>query len=58
MREDQEERIATLEKRYLNVQRENTSVHDFNDKLEADLAMKETQCKQVSLSALRCNRVC
>ncbi|CAH1786824.1 unnamed protein product [Owenia fusiformis] len=44
-REDQEERIATLEKRYLNAQRESTSVHDFNDKLESELAMKESQVK-------------
>ncbi len=48
-REDQEERIATLEKRYLNAQRESTSVHDLNDKLESELAMKEAQIKTVSL---------
>ena len=44
---DQEERIATLEKRYLNAQRETTSVHDLNDKLESELATKEVQVKQV-----------
>lgn len=33
-KEDQEERIATLEKRYLNAQRESTSLHDLNEKLE------------------------
>lgn len=44
-REDQEERIATLEKRYLNAQRESTSLHDLNDKLESELANKESQLK-------------
>ncbi|XP_076472143.1 liprin-alpha-1-like isoform X2 [Babylonia areolata] len=44
-KEDQEERIATLEKRYLNAQRESTSVHDFNDKLENEVAMKDAQIK-------------
>ncbi|KAL5006308.1 hypothetical protein ScPMuIL_015114 [Solemya velum] len=44
-REDQEERIATLEKRYLNAQRESTSLHDLNDKLESELATKEAHLK-------------
>ncbi|KAK7479389.1 hypothetical protein BaRGS_00029381 [Batillaria attramentaria] len=44
-KEDQEERIATLEKRYLNAQRESTSVHDLNDKLENEVAMKDSQIK-------------
>ncbi|XP_025084755.1 liprin-alpha-1-like isoform X3 [Pomacea canaliculata] len=44
-KEDQEERIATLEKRYLNAQRESTSVHDLNDKLENEAAMKDAQIK-------------
>uniref|UniRef100_T1JE08 SAM domain-containing protein n=1 Tax=Strigamia maritima TaxID=126957 RepID=T1JE08_STRMM len=44
-KEDQEERIATLEKRYLNAQRESTSLHDLNDRLEAELANKEAQLK-------------
>lgn len=46
-KEDQEERIATLEKRYLNAQRESTSLHDLNDKLEADLATKDGQLKSL-----------
>ena len=46
-REDQEERISTLEKRYLNAQRESTSLHDLNDKLEQELANKETALKVV-----------
>lgn len=45
-RDDQEERIATLEKRYLNAQRESTSLHDLNDRLEAELAQKDSQIKQ------------
>ncbi|XP_052798888.1 liprin-alpha-1-like isoform X1 [Mya arenaria] len=44
-KEDQEERIATLEKRYLNAQRESTSLHDFNDKLESELGAKEDEVK-------------
>ena len=51
-KEDQEERIATLEKRYLTAQRESTSVMDLNDKLENELAMKESQLKQVRLNSL------
>ena len=47
-REDQEERIATLEKRYLNVQRHSCSIHDINDKLDSELAMKDQQLKSVS----------
>ena len=47
-KEDQEERIATLEKRYLNAQRESTSLHDLNDKLETDLATRDSQLKTVS----------
>lgn len=48
-KEDMEERITTLEKRYLAVQREATSVHDLNDKLENELANKESlhrQCEE------------
>lgn len=39
----QEERIATLEKRYLNSQREATMLHDLNEKLEQELKNKEEQ---------------
>lgn len=48
----QEERIATLEKRYLNAQRESTSLHDLNEKLEQELQHKEAQLKVVSLRPL------
>ena len=43
-----EERITTLEKRYLAAQREATSIHDLNDKLESELASKESLHRQVS----------
>ncbi|XP_063292627.1 liprin-alpha-3 isoform X2 [Pelobates fuscus] len=45
-REDMEERITTLEKRYLSAQREATSLHDVNDKLENELASKESLHRQ------------
>ncbi|XP_014405915.1 PREDICTED: liprin-alpha-3 [Myotis brandtii] len=45
-REDMEERITTLEKRYLSAQREATSLHDANDKLENELASKESLYRQ------------
>ena len=44
-KEDQEERITTLEKRYLNAQRESTSLHDLNEKLDQELRHKEAQIK-------------
>uniref|UniRef100_A0A3B3HGD8 PTPRF interacting protein alpha 2 n=1 Tax=Oryzias latipes TaxID=8090 RepID=A0A3B3HGD8_ORYLA len=46
-KEDMEERIVTLEKRYLSAQRESTSVHDINDKLENELANKEAFLRQM-----------
>ncbi|XP_061562397.1 liprin-alpha-3-like isoform X1 [Phycodurus eques] len=45
-REDMEERITTLERRYLSAQREATSLHDIKDKLENDLASKESLHRQ------------
>ncbi|XP_057348738.1 liprin-alpha-3 isoform X2 [Manis pentadactyla] len=45
-REDMEERITTLEKRYLSAQREATSLQDANDKLENELASKESLYRQ------------
>uniref|UniRef100_A0A8B9KSL2 PTPRF interacting protein alpha 1 n=1 Tax=Astyanax mexicanus TaxID=7994 RepID=A0A8B9KSL2_ASTMX len=49
-KEDMEERITTLEKRYLAAQREATSVHDLNDKLENELANKESLFRQVRIT--------
>ncbi|XP_043957387.1 liprin-alpha-3 isoform X3 [Gambusia affinis] len=45
-REDMEERITTLERRYLSAQREATSLHDIKDKLENELASKESLHRQ------------
>ncbi|XP_060143073.1 liprin-alpha-4 isoform X4 [Globicephala melas] len=48
-KEDVEKRITTLEKRYLAAQREATSIHDLNNKLENELANKESlhhQCEE------------
>ncbi|KAJ8260406.1 hypothetical protein GJAV_G00181750 [Gymnothorax javanicus] len=45
-KEDMEERITTLEKRYLAAQRETTSIHDLNDKLENELANKDSLHRQ------------
>lgn len=47
-REDLEERITTLEKRYLAAQRETTHIHDLNDKLENELATKDSLHRQVT----------
>ncbi len=48
-----EERITTLEKRYLAAQREATSVHDLNDKLENEIANKDSlACQVCSASAV------
>uniref|UniRef100_A0A8C2A4R6 PTPRF interacting protein alpha 1 n=1 Tax=Cyprinus carpio TaxID=7962 RepID=A0A8C2A4R6_CYPCA len=51
-KEDMEERITTLEKRYLAAQREATSVHDLNDKLENEIANKDSLVCQVCSAAL------
>ena len=51
-RDDQEERITTLEQRYLVAQRESTSVQDLNDKLETELASCEAQIRCVSNTLL------
>ena len=46
-----EERITTLERRYLSAQREATSLHDANDRLENELASKESLYRQVGRGA-------
>ncbi|XP_015208307.1 liprin-alpha-2 isoform X3 [Lepisosteus oculatus] len=46
-KDDMEERITTLEKRYLSAQRESTSLHDISDKLENELANKEAFLRQM-----------
>lgn len=57
-KEDMEERITTLEKRYLSAQRESTSIHDMNDKLENELANKEAILRQVQYLCLGFVLVC
>ena len=57
-KEDMEERITTLEKRYLSAQRESTSIHDMNDKLENELANKEAILRQVQYPPLGFLLVC
>ncbi|TRY95466.1 hypothetical protein DNTS_000438 [Danionella cerebrum] len=46
-KEDMEERITTLEKRYLSAQREATSLHDQTDKLENQIAHKDSLLAQL-----------
>ncbi len=41
----QEERLTSLEKRYLNAQREASSSHDINEKLKQELKHKDAQIK-------------
>ncbi|KAK3752875.1 hypothetical protein QZH41_000023 [Actinostola sp. cb2023] len=43
---DMEERIATLEKRYVRMQHEVTALNDDNERLETELAGKETELIQ------------
>lgn len=57
-KEDMEERITTLEKRYLAAQREATSVHDLNDKLENEVANKESLLRQVRPNLCRRPMAC
>ena len=46
-KEAQEERITTLEKRYLHIQKETTHLREFNNRLENELSTKETQFQHV-----------
>ncbi|XP_025776811.1 liprin-alpha-4 [Puma concolor] len=57
-KEDMEERITTLEKRYLAAQREATSIHDLNDKLENELANKESLHRQAIELYLMGSKLC
>ena len=42
-----EKRITTLEKRYLTAQRKAISVHNLHDKLENEIANKDSMHRQV-----------
>ncbi|KAI4573649.1 hypothetical protein MJT46_004889 [Ovis ammon polii x Ovis aries] len=46
LKEDMENRITTLEKRYLAAQREAISVHNLDDKLENEIANKDSMHRQ------------
>ena len=46
-KEDQEQRISTLEQRYVNLQRECSSLTDLNNRLETELAIRENSLKHV-----------
>jgi hypothetical protein len=46
-KDDQEQRISTLEQRYVNSQRECTALHDLNNRLETELAIKDNSHKHV-----------
>lgn len=55
---DMEDRIATLEKRYVRMQHEVTALNDDNERLETELASKETELIQVTNhDGLRVNRL-
>ena len=45
---DMEDRITTLEKRYVRLQHEVTALNDDNERLETELASKENDLIQVS----------
>ncbi|KAI4560105.1 hypothetical protein MJT46_012343 [Ovis ammon polii x Ovis aries] len=45
-KEDMEKRITTLEKRYLAAQRKAISVHNLHDKLENEIANKDSMHRQ------------
>ncbi|XP_017900216.1 PREDICTED: liprin-alpha-1-like, partial [Capra hircus] len=45
-KEDMEKRITTLEKRYLTAQRKAISVHNLHDKLENEIANKDSMHRQ------------
>lgn len=45
---DMEDRITTLEKRYVRLQHEVTALNDDNERLERELASKENELIQVN----------
>lgn len=45
LKEDQEQRIGSLEQRYVNLQRECSSLTDLNNRLETELAIRENSLK-------------
>ncbi len=47
-KDDQEQRISTLEQRYVNLQREYSSLNELNSRLETQLSIKDNSFKHVS----------
>lgn len=52
---DMEDRIATLEKRYVRLQHEVTALNDDNERLETELASKESELIQVRKNKVEFN---
>ena len=44
-KDEQEQRISSLEQRYINLQRECSSLNDMNNRLETELAIRENSLK-------------
>jgi chromosome segregation ATPase len=51
-KEDQEKRLSVLEQKYVNAQRECSSLTDLSNRLETELAIRESSLKHVSLLQL------
>lgn len=47
-RQELEDRVVTLERRYLSAQRESTSIHELSDRLESELANRDAMLRQVT----------
>jgi len=45
LKDEQEQRISSLEQRYINLQRECSSLNDMNNRLETELAIRENSLK-------------
>ena len=45
LKDEQEQRISSLEQRYINLQRECSSLNDLNNRLETELAIRENSLK-------------
>ena len=46
-KEEVEQRVSSLEQRYVNLQRECSSLSDLNNRLETELAIRENSLKHV-----------
>ena len=48
-KEENEQRLANLEQRYINLQRECSSLTDLNNRLETELAIRDNSLKHVGI---------